>query len=117
MRAKASSGERVAFEGVVLASVLGQRRGRPVALDNRSEEATGTYSGQLVGVTDEYELAVGAFDVLEDGCEESGFGHAGLVDDQGAAGWKPALAGGREEAVERCCVDACFLLERFGGNA
>ena len=62
--AGADASERVAFELVVLAAVLGQLD-RAVAFDDAGEEAACADGGELVRVADQDRLAAGSFDQVE----------------------------------------------------
>ena len=82
--AGADARERVAFELVALAAVLGQHDGA-VALDDAGEEPARADGGELVRVADQDRLPVRLLDEVEHGREDARLGHAGLVDDEHAS--------------------------------
>ena len=75
--------ERAPFPRFRLALVVNQLDREPAA-DQGAERAAGLDLGQLAVIADEHQLAVRAFDVLEQLGQLPGRDHAGLVDDEHA---------------------------------
>ena len=120
----AVGGEGVPVGGVGLPLIAGQGDGVELVGEQR-EQSGGVDRGQLFGVTDEDELALGCLGVGKESGKVAGAEHAGFVDDEhrppGQPGWLPGAPGrsgrGRAAAGRRSQDgDAGAGLE-FGGGA
>ena len=116
--AGADARERVAFELVVLAAVLGQHDGA-LALDDAGEEPARADGGELVRVADQDRLPVRLLDEVEHGREDARLGHAGLVDDEHASrrGRPPPARASSSRRWRVVGGDAGLVLELLGRDA
>ena len=110
-------GECVAFDWVAVAAVLGEAD-RVEPLGEGGEDAAGFDRGELVVVTDQDDLGVGAAGVVDEPCELAGADHGGFVDHHDRAAGEAGLGVAverAEEAVEAARRDPGIGLELGGG--
>ena len=109
--AGAESGQGLALGRLALAVVLLELHGAE-AIAERAVEAPGPDGRELSRVADQQGLALGLLDQPQHRREHAGLGHAGLVDDEHAAGREAArVAGIGQQGVEGLRRDVGRALE------